>query len=203
HLADIVTNSYGFSTELLPGGYVKPLNDTMLQGVLEGIGIYFSSGDNGDETDGGPASRATPDWPAVSPWVTAVGGTALAVGKDNTYLFETGWGTMRNRLNCTGFLQQVNQWCGKEVYLYGSGGGTSRIFAQPWYQAGVVPSSLATRWSSTPARVIPDVSAVGDPNTGMLVGQTQRFSDGTYYGEYRIGGTSLSSPLMAGIMAVA
>jgi subtilase family serine protease len=37
----------------------------------------------------------------------------------------------------------------------------------------------------------------------MLVGQTQTFSDGAYYDEYRIGGTSLSSPLMAGIMALA
>ena len=203
HAADIVTNSYGWSTELLPTGYEKPLNDTMMQGALEGIGIYFSSGDSGDETFGGPASTATPDWPAVSPWVTAVGGTTLGVGKDNSYLFETGWGTTRNRLNCTGFLSQVDNWCGKERYLYGSGGGTSRIFQQPWYQQGVVPGSLATRWSSTPARVIPDVSAVGDPNTGMEIGQTQTFSNGTYYDEYRIGGTSLSSPLTAGIMAVA
>jgi subtilase family serine protease len=203
HAADIVTNSYGFSTELLPTGYVKPLNDTMLQGVLEGIGIYFSSGDNGDETFGGPANTATPDWPAISPWVTAVGGTSLAVDQNDAYSFETGWGTNRNRLNCSGFLAQVNTWCGNEVYLYGSGGGTSRIFAQPWYQQSVVPASLATRWSSTPARVIPDISAVGDPNTGMKIGQTQTFPNGTYYDEYRIGGTSLSSPLMAGIMAVA
>jgi hypothetical protein len=36
---------------------------------------------------------------------------------------------------------------------------------------------------------------VGDPSTGMLVGQTQTFSDGTYYDEFRLGGTSLSSPL--------
>jgi subtilase family serine protease len=36
----------------------------------------------------------------------------------------------------------------------------------------------------------------------MLVGQTQDFgTDGVHYGEYRIGGTSLSSPLMAGIQA--
>jgi subtilase family serine protease len=42
----------------------------------------------------------------------------------------------------------------------------------------------------------------GDPNTGFLVGQTQQFSDGLYYDEYRIGGTSLSSPLLAGIDAV-
>jgi subtilase family serine protease len=208
-LADIVTNSYGWSTEALPFGFIKPYNDTMLQGVLEGIGIYFSSGDDGDETFGGPASTATPDWPATSPWVTAVGGTTLAAGTaaDRTkYLWETGWGTMRNRLNCSGLLQIAgNAWCGSEVYLYGSGGGTSRLFSEPWYQAdsGVVPASLTTRWSSTPHRVIPDISAVGDPNTGMLIGQRQQFSDGTYYDQYRIGGTSLSSPLMAGIMAVA
>ena len=53
-------------------------------------------------------------------------------------------------------------------------------------------------------RVVPDVSAVGDPNTGMLVGQTQRFPDGTdKYDEYRIGGTSLASPLYAGMFALA
>jgi subtilase family serine protease len=45
---------------------------------------------------------------------------------------------------------------------------------------------------------------VGDPNTGMLIGITQNFgADGIHYGEYRIGGTSLSSPLFAGMMAVA
>jgi subtilase family serine protease len=45
--------------------------------------------------------------------------------------------------------------------------------------------------------------------TGFLEGQTQYFPDGscgggatTCYGEYRIGGTSLSSPLFAGVMAV-
>ena len=49
-----------------------------------------------------------------------------------------------------------------------------------------------------------------DPTTGMLVGETQNFSlpstfgpAGVHYGEYRIGGTSLASPLMAGVQAVA
>src|SRR5229473_1521033 len=52
-------------------------------------------------------------------------------------------------------------------------------------------------------RAVPDVGALGDPNTGYLIGQTQTFPDGTVtYSEYRIGGTSLSSPIMAGIMAV-
>jgi subtilase family serine protease len=206
-LADLVTNSYDFPTEALPKGFIKPLNDTLLQGVLEGIGIYFSSGDGGDETFGGDPGTATTDFPASSPYVTAVGGTTLAAGTagdPNQYLFETGWGTNRNRLNCTGILDAVaNAWCSDETFLYGSGGGTSRIFSEPSYQQGVVPSSLAARWGGS-GRVVPDIAAVGDPNTGMLIGQTQTFSTGgAQYDEYRIGGTSLSSPLMAGIMAVA
>ena len=44
HLAQIVTNSYGFSTELLPPGYVKPFEQTLIQAAAEGIGVYFSSG---------------------------------------------------------------------------------------------------------------------------------------------------------------
>ena len=49
-----------------------------------------------------------------------------------------------------------------------------------------------------------------DPTTGMLVGETQDFPlassfgpAGVHYGEYRVGGTSLASPLMAGAQAVA
>jgi subtilase family serine protease len=41
-----------------------------------------------------------------------------------------------------------------------------------------------------------------DPTTGMLVGQTQSFPGGIMYGEYRIGGTSLASPLFAGVTAL-
>jgi subtilase family serine protease len=44
----------------------------------------------------------------------------------------------------------------------------------------------------------------GDPTTGMLVGETQTWSDGSVsYDTYRIGGTSLSCPLFAGMMALA
>ncbi len=42
-----------------------------------------------------------------------------------------------------------------------------------------------------------------DPTTGFLVGETQTFPDGNYYDEYRIGGTSLASPMMAGFLALA
>jgi subtilase family serine protease len=198
-LATIVSNSYGFSTEALPPGYITAQLDTMLQATVTGIGLYFSSGDNGDETGGNPANAAsaTPDWPASSPYVTAVGGTSLGVDSSNKYLFETGWETGKSTLNKGQFTPAY-----PGAYLYGSGGGTSRLFAQPAYQAGVVPAAMANKYGSA-TRVVPDIAALGDPTTGMLVGQTQDFGGGVVkYSEYRIGGTSLSSPVTAGMMAV-
>lgn len=184
-LAQIVTNSYGFNTELLPPGYVKPVEDTLIQAAAEGIGVYFSSGDNGDETSN--FGFATTDWPASSPWVTAVGGTSLGVDAGGSRAIETGWGTSSYNCNTTTLV------CTRAAWLYGAGGGVSQIFAKPSYQSGL----------NTTGRAVPDVAALGDPQTGLLIGITQSFPDGSYYDEYRIGGTSLSSPIFAGIMALA
>ena len=201
HLAQIVTNSYGYATELLPPGYIKPINDMLVQAAATGIGVYFSSGDAGDEF--ARFGFNTVEFPSGSPWVTAVGGTSLAVGADDEYLFETGWETGRSVLTDGAWVPDL-----PGTFRGGAGGGSSCQFAQPWYQVGVVPDAIATlpdRVCGTfKGRAVPDVATLGDPNTGMLVGQTQTFPDGTArYSEFRIGGTSLSSPLMAGIMAVA
>ncbi len=129
-LAQIVTNSYGFHTELLPPGWVKPMEDTILQGVAEGIGIYFSSGDNGDETS--RFGFATTDWPASSPWVTAVGGTSLGIDAGNARVVETGWGTSNYNCDPTTLV------CTRTGWLYGAGGGVSQLFAEPAYQSDQV-----------------------------------------------------------------
>lgn len=184
-LAQIVTNSYGFPTEFLPPGYIKPFEDTLIQAAIEGIGVYFSSGDNGDESS--RFGFATPDWPASSPWVTAVGGTSLGVDASNNRVVETGWGT--SNYNC----DSTTLACTRTGWLYGAGGGVSRLFPRPSYQSAL----------DVTGRAVPDVAALGDPQTGLLVGQTQAFPDGNYYDEYRIGGTSLSSPIFAGLMALA
>ncbi len=204
HLASMVTNSYGWSGEALPPGYIIPVEDILQQAAAEGIGVYFSSGDSGDETGGsGDRQQATPDWPASSPLVTAVGGTSLAVDSSNARVGEWGWETGNSHL--AGTTAKDLSWnpAPPGTYIYGSGGGTSRLFAQPDYQAGVVPTKMSEIYgNTTPMRVVPDVAALGDPNTGMLVGQTQTFLDGTVkYSEYRIGGTSVASPLFTGMMA--
>jgi subtilase family serine protease len=198
HLAQIVTNSYGFNTELLPHGYILPQEQTLIQAAAEGIGIYFSSGDNSDESL--VQGYITTDWPASSPWVTAVGGTSLAVGASNDYLFETGWGTFSDSWSISKAKWSTTP---PGSWFYGAGGGVSRIFAEPDYQKNVVPSSVFVAQGRT-GRAVPDVSAFADPNTGYIIGETQTFPDGSVkYGEQRIGGTSLSSPIMAGIMALA
>ncbi len=206
HLAQIVTNSWGDIGEDVPTAILKAYQQVFFQAVIEGIGMYFSSGDDGDDSTATADGSTAVDFPASNPLVTAVGGTSLGVTKNNGYDFETGWGTGKSTLT-------NNQWSPAPpgAFLYGAGGGTSQLFSEPWYQVGVVPQNLVTRYGGS-GRVVPDIAADADPNTGMLVGQTQTFPAGhslcpgnklVCYSEYRIGGTSLASPLIAGIMAIA
>ncbi|MDQ6697859.1 MAG: S53 family peptidase [Actinomycetota bacterium] len=199
HLAQIVSNSYGDLGEDVPAAAVRGFHNIAIEAALEGIGLYFSSGDDGDEAaklKGVPS----PDFSATDPLVTAVGGTSLAVGPSGERVLETGWETGKSTLS-----KKVWTPPAPGTFLYGSGGGSSRLYAQPYYQRGVVPDRLAKKNhpKGGRGRVVPDISMDGDPNTGMLIGLTQTFPSGVRYDEYRIGGTSLSSPLLAGLVALA
>ena len=198
HLADIVSNSWGDIEANQTPDLAAAYDQVFQLGAIEGIGFYFSSGDNGDEVANTGTKQV--DTPANSAWVTAVGGTSLAVGKGDTYKWETGWGTLRATLSDDG-----KSWTDfPGAYTSGAGGGTSATVKQPFYQRGVVPSALAKANGKQAMRTVPDISAIADPNTGFLVGQSQTFPDGTQkYDEYRIGGTSLASPVIAGIQALA
>jgi subtilase family serine protease len=209
HLASIVSNSYGEPAEYEE---IEPVYDEIFKaGAAEGIGFLFSAGDNGYESpeEDSFSSKIQVDLPASSPWVTSVGGTSLAIGAQNNYEFETAWGTLLDPL-----LDSGKSWLytppGEypEYFDGASGGGVSTEYTQPFYQRGVVPSSLSTRLpggtiSPTPMRVEPDVSALADPSTGFLVGQTTLQPNGTTYAFSlsRIGGTSVAAPTFAGIEA--
>jgi len=183
----LVTNSWS-DVEAVESPDVTAAYETIfLQGATEGISFMFSSGDDGDELAATGVKQV--DYPSSDPYATAVGGTSTAIGAANNRLFETGWGTNKYALSADGA-----SWS-PLGFLYGGGGGSSALFARPAYQNGV---------SSSPNRQVPDVATDGDPTTGMLVGETQSFPQGVIaYDEYRIGGTSLSSPLFAGMTALA
>jgi subtilase family serine protease len=75
----------------------------------------------------------------------------------------------------------------------GSGGGCSAIEVAPTYQ------SLYGVTLCGPARAMPDIAAVADPSTGVWITDTWDFPSDA--GICCIGGTSLASPVMAGIFA--
>ena len=194
--ADIITNSWGDIGEDTPPDIENAYTQVFIQAALEGIGIFYSSGDDGDDSLDTDDGSAVVDFPQSHPLVTAVGGTSLGVGRLNDYQFETGWATGISDLNDAGTAWDPTP---PGDFLYGGGGGVSSRWQQPWYQRNVVPPSIAHGMRATP-----DIAMDGDPSTGMLVGETQTFPDGSVkYGEYRIGGTSLSSPLFAGVVALA
>ncbi|MFG3015542.1 protease pro-enzyme activation domain-containing protein [Streptomyces cinerochromogenes] len=198
HLADIVSNSWGDVEANQTPDLAAAYDQVFQLGAVQGIGFYFSSGDDGDQVANTGVKQV--DTPANSAWVTAVGGTSLAVGKGDKYLWETGWGTLKSSLSADG-----KSWAGfPGTFTSGAGGGTSKTVPQPYYQKGIVPKELATANNAAGNRVVPDIAAIADPNTGFLVGQTQTFPDGTeQYSEYRIGGTSLAAPVIAAVQALA
>ncbi|HEY2077515.1 MAG TPA: S53 family peptidase [Streptosporangiaceae bacterium] len=206
--ASVISNSWGDTLgDLFADAATKNAFDEVFTlATSKGVGVLFSSGDLGDNfADFG---LAVPDYPATSPLVTAVGGTSLEVGAGNSRSAEYGWSTAKQTL-CTSATAtncgSATTPAGKLAWQAGGGGGTSYTYAQPDYQAGVVPNALALRnealFGPQPLRVIPDISMDADAQTGMLIGLTQTFPDGVKYDQFKEGGTSLASPLLAGVIA--
>lgn len=196
HLANIVSGSWVIGADTgIPTATVLAFEQVFLQGTVEGIGFDFASGDTGSQAasdDGtGPYETAT-NYPASDPWVTAVGGTTLAIGTSGQRTWQTGWETDYAQLSADG-----TSWVSPPgTFSGGSGGGPSGLFPEPLYQRGTVPPSYGNH------RVVPDVAMDADPVTGMLVGQTFVLPTGDLYVQYASGGTSLATPLFAGMEAM-
>jgi subtilase family serine protease len=192
----VISNSWGGQ-----GESQLPVDKVMLdiftnEAQAEGITIDFSSGDASDEVVTAGARAA--DFPATSSAVTAVGGTDLRVNKHGKRTLETYWGTQK-------VPALAGKWdFGKQAYSGGAGGGVSTQYAEPSWQRGIVPNSEATYGGIKAGRVEPDVSMDADTTSGFVIGLTEAFADGSVgYGEYRIGGTSVSCPLFSGLVALA
>jgi subtilase family serine protease len=206
--ASVVSDSWGDTLgDLLTDAATKTaFDDTFIMADSTGVSVLFSSGDDGDNfADFG---LTVPDYPPTSPFVTAVGGTSLEVGNGDTRTAEYGWSTAKQVLceaattNCGSATTPL----GTLNFQAGGGAGTSYTYLQPSYQANVVPAALALKnealFGPQPLRVVPDISMDADASTGMLIGLTQTFANGTVaYSQFKEGGTSLASPLLAGVIA--
>lgn len=185
--ASIVSASWSAGNERsISPDWIAAYEQAFEQGALEGIGFFFASGDNGDVGYHGV------QYPATDPYVTAVGATSTGIAADGRLDWQTAWGTDLYRLEGGQWVPMSN-----DPFDGGSGGGFSKKMARPAYQDGVVPAD------DPPGRAEPDVSMDGDPNTGMLVGETETFPGGPGFVLSRQGGTSLACPLMAAVQALA
>lgn len=192
-------------------GWGKPAIDT-LEPILEslvaaGVTVFASSGDDGiydcrsSSGTGLDNSQADVDFPASSPVVVAVGGTNLsaAASKPNT---GTNW--TEKSWTCTDAVSCQSTATGTG----GTGGGASGSaysstttdsfpgFPAPAYQqAGIEDKPFA----GAATRLVPDIAADADPNTGFVV----YTSDPQYVvlaggsNDLQVGGTSLASPISA------
>jgi hypothetical protein len=152
-----------------------------------GTVITVSAGDDGylgwDAES--PYERGYASYPASSPHVIAVGGTRLTLQAGGTYAAETVW-------NGNG----------------AGGGGCSEALAAPSWQRAV-PDWASVGCGSE--RAVADVSAVADPYTGLAVHDTSPICEHVWeeakvkHVEHwcTIGGTSLSSPLIAAVYGLA
>jgi subtilase family serine protease len=177
-LATVASNSWESGTESQPLSQTKLVYAYLVRAAAEGVGMYFSAGDGSGVLE-----------PSIDPFAIAVGGTTLGIGKTGNRLFETGWSTGASQL-------KDNAWVFKGEDG-ASGGGPSVYWPQPAYQKGVVPKSLGT------TRSAPDIAADADPFTGINVGLLSFSGKQPTFFEESIGGTSESSPLVAGMVTAA
>jgi subtilase family serine protease len=226
HRVDIITNSYSYGGEALPADFLNSENQYFMQAAAEGISVLFSSGDDGDLAAFNGIASGT--WDSTSPYVTAVGGTSLALFDPLGDKEEWGWGNYRAFLGnvvvaADGRTVKDSGVTPPYSFYAGSGGGPSLAMLAPDYQANVsyTLSGYTTLLDGSlvpleaPHRVTPDVAMDADPYTGFIVGETytiagspitdhgcKAISKTTEYCEVAYGGTSLASPLLAGVLAL-
>jgi kumamolisin len=168
----VVSISWG-QAEDAPGGWTEQDRNAYDQAFQDaaalGVTVTVAAGDDGSNDNVGDG-QAHVDFPSASPWVLACGGTRLT-SQGETIVAEVTW---------------------HEATGGATGGGVSRFFALPSYQAGAgVPKQVNT---NQPGRGVPDVAGDADPQTGYKVRV-----DGQ---EMVIGGTSAVAPLYAALMAL-
>ncbi len=188
HLGNTISNSWSSVEGFANPAQYNRINRILQMAAAQGIDVNFSTGDAGDETP--RVGFVSVDFPASSPFATAIGGTSLALNADNTIKFETGWGNNETRIADFASLGSPPTVPPLNFgFIFGAGGGTSLTFAKPSFQSGI-PGA---------ARMVPDISMVADPFTGVEFIQTI----GGQLGVGVVGGTSLSCPMFSGLMAIA
>ena len=189
-----ISNSWG-EWEIAEGvGGLQTDDAVLLLADARGVAVNFSSGDSGNEAVN--LGFADANYPASSPYATAVGGVSVGLNPAKKINFLSAWGTNITEIADTTALGSppidppLN-----EGFLYGGGGGASDHYAQPSFQRNL-PGDR---------RMLPDVAWVADPYTGVEIVETECAPVVPTCGQYIsvIGGTSLASPMFTALWGIA
>jgi subtilase family serine protease len=177
--AQVLSISYGQDEGYQGKAAIKAENAALVQLASEGITVVASSGDQGAYGDGyqGRHYPYNVSDPASQPYVTGVGGTTLFTGAGEQYVSEQVWNT-------------------SDVGVFASGGGISDVWAFPSFQGEMDPFFITHQGGSLKYRNVPDVSAVGDSNTGPAV--YSKLNGGWL----SAGGTSVAAPIWASYLSI-
>jgi subtilase family serine protease len=154
---DVISLSFGgcaFAESRDLPAYTAVIDAVLAMTALAGVSSFVAAGDSGSTTCGTSVPGTTLSYPAVSPFVTAVGGTRLTLGRGNTRVAETVWNDSVFGVSGAG------------------GGGVSRQQPRPAYQDGA---------NAQNHRAVPDVSALADivPGWPVVINSTLQTVGGT------------------------
>lgn len=136
----------------------------------------------------------------TSTWDSAFGGSGMSyVASTGDSGYEVNWPAVSSKVLAVGgtSLSYDGSAARSEAAWSGAGGGLSAYVTMPSYQSGVtIPGQTATKM-----RGVADVSFNADPNTGQYTAiMSSTATSATFYS---YGGTSVSAPQWAGLLAVA
>ena len=202
NLAPIVTISYGDCETGFGSSNLATYNQLFRQATVQGQTIIGPAGDTGatdcdyGNTNGYAQGGLAVDFPASSPYVTGLGGSEFNEA-GGTY-FSTTNGTYQG--SALSYIPEM-VWNDDAAGggLAAGGGGSSAFFTKPAFQVGTgVPADLS--------RDVPDLSLNASPDhDGYLYCSggfcTNGFRNSTSNLDV-VGGTSVSTPAFAGIMAL-
>jgi kumamolisin len=168
------STSWGICEPNTTTAEMTTLDNIFKQGAAQGQSFFAASGDYGAYDCG--TRRLAVDSPAGDPYVTASGGTNLALNADSSYQSESAWSDR-------GYSPPA-----------GTGGGLSSFWARPNWQTG---PGVANSYSNG-KRQVPDVALDADPRTGYSVYVTYAGVTGWNV----VGGTSAAAPGWAAFTGV-
>lgn len=166
---------------------------TLQLAAVQGQSFFAASGDNGSEGCAEPQLNVSD--PADNPWLTSVGGTYMQ-GLTNPMI--TPWNDS--------FDTSATEGIGLLDNGGATGGGVSTVhsFTSGWnYQAGFTApgyDDVCKASAGGACRQVPDLSALGDWRSGFAL---IYYADNTGYDVLMVAGTSLATPIMAGMTALA